>query len=246
MRFEVGQKRTAVAAKSLSLVLVAITVGLGAMAAVYFSQGSSAATLNAQSSSSSLGSSSSVLPSSSSAVQPAAQASSSQYPLVWAPNSPKTCELGEFSFCIEATLGFSGQTATSSTSFTTMTIIQGNTTTIVGSTETTIIHGVTTNFVYPPENGSYGIVATALVQDAATGQNITTSSGQPFISNDCSVPPTGFAPCYIGGSVPLGHTYRITVYLTKDYLPCSLRPANAQVPCESQLLAPSQTITITE
>jgi hypothetical protein len=264
MRFGIGQKRTAVAARSLSLVLVVITVGLGAIAAVYFSQGSSAAALNAQSSSSSRGSSSSVLSSRSSAVQPAAQASISRYPLVWAPNSPTLCDESEF--CIVATLGFSGN-ATLVVPQTTTTIISSNVTTIAHGSTTTIIRNVTetvscqplgnatlaanqtssvtstsctssvttyqdTAVGYKPD-GSYPILVSAFVQDAATGQNVTTSSGNSVIALSCSIqPPAGYTDCYVMGHVPPGHTYKVTVSITKlDGV---------------TLLAPSQTITVTE
>jgi hypothetical protein len=102
--------------------------------------------------------------------------------------------------------------------------------------------------VYPPEDGSYPVAVFAFVQDAVTGQNVTTGGGQSYIAGGCGIQPTGFTECVAGGSVPPGHTYKITVYVTKTYLPCSIRPANhADLHCESQLLAPvSPTITVTE
>jgi hypothetical protein len=249
MRFGVGQKRTAVAAGNLSLALVAITVGMAAIAAAFFvSQGSSPATPNVHSSSSSLLSSSSVLSSSSSAAQPAAQASASQYPLVWAPNSPTEGGCDTFPFCIYVRLGFSG-TATlppSNQTSSATTVIQDNTTTIVFESTTTYMSGVSTGVVYPQENDSYLVAVFAFVQDAVTGQNITTSSGQSSIGGLCAIQPTGFTECVAGGGVPPGHTYKVTVYVTKGDLPCSIRPANHPDSVCSQLLAPVQTITVTE
>jgi hypothetical protein len=250
MRFGVGQKRTAVAARSLSLVLVVITVGLGAMAAVYFSQGSSAATLNAQSSSSSLLSSSSVLSSSSSTTaQPAVQTanqSAAQYPLVWAPN-PVGVSCDEFPFCIEAVLGFAGHTATSNITSTATTTVQNNTTTIVFESTTTYMSGVSTGVVYPAEGGSYFVSVWAFVQDAVTGQNVTTDGGQSYVLGGCGIQSTGFTDCYAGAGVPPGHTYKVTVYVTKgNLLPCSIRPAGTNFACTSQLLAPIQTVNVTE
>lgn len=198
---------------------------------------------------SSVGSPSLVISSgSSTTAESAAQAPTSQYPLVWAPKPLGTCDY--LAFCIEAELGFSS-TATlppSNQTSSATTIIQGNATTIVNSSATTIIQGISTTFEYPPENGSYSVAVTAFVQDAVTGQNVTTSSGLTVITNDCNIQPTGFTGCYIVGAVPSGHTYKVTVYVTKTYLPCPLRPAKlANLQCESQFLAPvSQTITVTE
>jgi hypothetical protein len=185
---------------------------------------------------------------------------------VWAPNSPTEGGCDTFPFCIYAKLAFSVQPATSNDTSTLVTttitgssattivngsdttIVQGNATTIVRSSTTTIIHGITTNVVYPPENGSYAVAVFAFVQDAVTGQNVTTGGGQSYIAADCNIQPTGFTECIAGGSVPAGHTYKITVFVTKGDLPCSIRPANdANLYCTSQLLAPvSPTITVTE
>ena len=212
-----------------------------------------AAKPNAPLSSSSPFSSSSVLSSSSSttaqpAVQPAIQ-SAAQYPLVWAANSPTEGSCDTFPFCIYARLGFSGTAALPppNQNSSATTVIQDNTTTIVFESTTTYMSGVSTGVVYPPENDSYLVVVFAFVQDAVTGQNITTSSGQSSIGGLCAIQPTGFSECVAGGGVPPGHTYKVTVYVTKGDLPCSIRPANhPDSVCTSQLLAPTQTITVTE
>ena len=107
MRFEVGQKRTALAARNLSLVLCAFTVGLVAIAAgiaAYSADemtpresNSSVSTPNghsSSSSSSSLGSSSSSSVSFSGSSSAATIQSSAvqQYPIEWARNSPSVCD----------------------------------------------------------------------------------------------------------------------------------------------------------
>jgi len=130
----------------------------------------------------------------------------------------------------------------------TTTIINNDTTTIEHGYTTLIIRGNATDGIYgsPPP---FEIVAvTAYFRDAVTGQNVTTSSGLTVITYTCDVTQTGFTPCLIGGQVPPGHTYKVTLYVTKTYLPCSLLPAQpANLQCEKQLLAPpSPTITVTE
>jgi hypothetical protein len=240
-RFEVGQKRTAVAAGNLSLVLGAITIGVVVITAAFFTQGTISLPVNPNDNSTSLGS---PAVSSKSAIQSAVQ-----YPLVWAPNSPTVGGCDTFPFCIYARLGFSGTAtlAPSNQTSSATTIIQGNATTIIQSSITTIISGISTGVVYPPETG-YPVAVFAFVQDAVTGQNVTMGGGQSYIGGLCLIGPTGFTECVAGGSVPPGHAYKVTVYVTKDLLPCSIRPANhANLHCESQLLAPvSPTITITE
>jgi hypothetical protein len=229
-----------------SVALAGTVLAVATLLIVVFLAQVPAANPNVQSSS--LGSSSVSSSSNSTTVQPAAQAAASQYPLVWAPKPLGTCDY--LAFCIEAELGFSGAATPAPLNNTSSatTIIHGNATTIVNSSATTIIQGISTTFEYPPENGSYSVAVTAFVQDAATGENVTTSSGLTVITNDCNIQPTGFTGCYIVGAVPSGHTYKVTVFVTKTYLPCSLRPAKlANLQCESQFLAPvSQTITITE
>ncbi len=168
-----------------------------------------------------------------------------QYPLVWQSTSPTVCDMN--SFCVVATLGFSGQTATASESATAITGSNG--TTIVVSSTTTIIRTSPypqTTVIEPPQNTSYVVVVTAFVQDAVTGQNVTTSSGQSSLGAGCDIQPSGFTHCIISApsGLPSG-TYKVTVFVTKEYNPCSIRVAG--YPCTSQLLAPpSQTITITE
>src|SRR5580700_6872779 len=136
MRFGLRQQRYAVATRSLSFVLVAITVGLGAVAAAYLSQGSSPATPNTNSSSSSSSSAPTILSSSSSTsssstVMSADQAAATPYPLVWGQNPIHGC--AGIAFCLNVTLGFSGKTATNNTASSATTIIQGNATTIITS-----------------------------------------------------------------------------------------------------------------
>jgi len=275
MKLGVGGKRTAIAARSLSYTLVAVTVGLVAITTAFYSQGALSANPNANSSSSSLLSSPSVSSSSNSTTvqSSAVQAATALHRLVWAPNSPTVC--GDRGFCfINATLGFSGNTTLTTTSSDT-TIVRGNTTTIVHGFATTIIRtltvtvsscqpsgtlanhtssatstsctsSVTTNVVRDGVFGSpvvYPVTATAFFRDAVTGQNVTTSAGLSVISFGCGIQPTGFSNCYIGGSVPPGHTYKVTVFITKEYYPCSLKITRA--PCTSELLAPARTITVT-
>jgi hypothetical protein len=175
--------------------------------------------------------------------------SAAQYPLAWAPNSPTVGSCDVFPFCVYARLGFSG-TATlppSNQTSSATTVIQGNTTTIIQSSTTTYISGISTGVVYPPENDSYLVAVFALVQDPVTGQNVTTGSSLSYFGGLCGIQPTGFTECVAGSSVPTGHTYKVTVFVTKGDLPCSLRPANhPDLYCTSQLLAPSQTITVAE
>jgi hypothetical protein len=149
-------------------------------------------------SSSSLGSSS-VFSSSRSTVQ---QSSAVQYPLAWGPNPLTAC--AGIAFCINATLGISGQLT------------------------------------------SYSLTLSAFVQDAVTGQNATTPSGSPVVESGCDIQPTGFTHCIIGAPylpvVPSGDPYKVTVFVTQNYLPCSLQKADEL--CSSQLLAPpSPTVT---
>ena len=92
--------------------------------------------------------------------------------------------------------------------------------------------------VIPDGGSNYTVSATAFYQDVVTGQNVTTSSL-------CYVPRTGYTYCDVASfaGMPSG-TYEVTVFITKDYLPCSLHEPPS--PCESQLLAPPLTTTITE
>ncbi len=218
------RKKVGLAAWHASLALSAITVGVIVITAAFISQGTSPVSANANGHSTPLGSSV-VSSSSSSAIQPAV-ASAIQYPLVFAPNSPKVC--AEAQFCINATLAFSGQPVTNHTSSAT-TIIEGNETTIVRASTTTIIRAHATTFRFPDLYSSYSVYVTALVQDAVTGQNVTTSSGLSIITGGCYIQLTGFTHCYVVGHVPTGHTYKVTVFVTKTD--------------GKTMLAPSSTIT---
>jgi hypothetical protein len=248
MRFGLGQRRTATATRNLSYALVAVTVGLIAITTAFYSQAALPA-YPSDHSSSSLASSPSVSSGTSSttaqpAVQPANQ-SAAQYPLVWGANPPTVC--GDRGICfINATLALSNGTLSISTTTATTTIINNKTTTIEHGYTTLIIRGNATDGIYGSPPAFETVAVTAYVRDAMTGQNVTTSSGLTVITYDCDIPRTGFASCLIGGEVPTGHTYKVTLYVTKTYLPCSLRPAEpANLSCEQQLLAPpSQTITV--
>lgn len=91
--------------------------------------------------------------------------------------------------------------------------------------------------IIPNEGSNYTVTATAFYQDVATGQNVTTSSL-------CYIPRTGYTYCDVGSfaGMPSG-TYEVTLFITKQYLPCSLHEPPL---CESQLLAPPLTTTVTE
>jgi hypothetical protein len=140
------------------------------------------------------------------------QTSAAQYPLVWGSNPPSECDQGIV--CINVTLGFSGQAATTN------------------------------------NTGSYDVTLSAFIQDAVTGQNATTpGTGGPVVQSGCYIQPVGFTNCTVyapySPGVPSGHPYRVTVFVTKNYLPCSLQKAGSL--CSSQLLAPpSQTVTFSQ
>ena len=109
------------------------------------------------------------------------------------------------------------------------------------------MRGVSTEYIFPSGSTGYLVSAFAFVQDAVTGQNATTPSPNgPVFGSSCNIQPTGFTHCYVaapyGPSVPSGHPYKVTVFVTNDYMPCSLQKANLQ--CTSQLLAPNSTITV--
>lgn len=237
MRFDVGQERAGISTGRFFPVLLAVTVGLAALTAAYFSQGSSQANPRAQSSSvsSSIGSTGS-----SSAIQPAAQPVSASYPLVWGPTPVRDCS--SLPFCIIATLGFAGNvTLTPITSVTT--IIQGNATTVVSGSTTTITRSNGTTYETGPPP-SYYVTVTAFVQDAVTGQNATGPNG-PLVDNVCFIHSTGLSQCVVAAPyrpvVPSGDSYKVTLFVTKDYTPCLLSSFST---CTSQLLAlPSPTVT---
>jgi len=263
MRFEVGQKRTALAGRKLSLVLSAMTVGLVVITAALISsqQGTSnsisPANTSYHSSSSSLGSSLVSSTSSGSTTTPSSTAAQSsggqQYPLVWAPNSPVICDnYAGADLCIDATVAVAGQ-ATNVTSSAT-TIIQGNTTTIVKDCTTTIYINNVNNGVgnssmgvsYCSGSFSYQATVTLLVQDAVTGQSITNVEGY-LLSNGCGIFPTGLTRCYVYTDdvmppfmAPAGRTYNITVFVSNDQIGCGFQVARAQ--CPSTWLAPPRTL----
>jgi hypothetical protein len=204
------KKRAGLAALHASLVLSAITVGLIVITAAFVSQGTNSLPANPNAHSSSLGSS--AVSSSNSLAVPSAVPSAVQYPLVFAPNSPQVCEAAEF--CINATLEFSNQAVTNNIPPVT-TITNGSATTIVRSSTTTIISGHATTVKFPDVYSPYSVYVRAFVRDAATGRNVTTSSGQSDITGLCYIQLTGFTHCYVAGEVPRGHTYKVTVFVTK-------------------------------
>jgi hypothetical protein len=115
-------------------------------------------------------------------------------------------------------------------------------------TSTSCTSSVETNVERDGVYGSpvvYPVMATAFFQDAVTGQNVTLSNGLSVIAFGCGIQAIGLSNCYIGGypRPPPGHTYKATVFITKEYYPCSLKIPGA--PCTSELLAPSQTFTVT-
>lgn len=169
-----------------------------------------------------------------------------QYPLRWGTSPPVTCE-GTGGFCLtDIYLGFAGQSTTNTYSATTM--IQGTWTTVVNSSTTTVTNAIT---ISPPVNntGTYIVDVYAYVQDAATGQNATGPDGEgPVLGNSCNLQPTGLTDCGVDApympSVPSGGHYRVTLFVTAQYEPCSLRPGGP--PCASKLLAPPIAFTISE
>jgi len=223
-----------------SVALAASVLAVVTLMIVVFLPQVPAANPNAHSSS--LGSSA-VSISGSSAIQPAVQ-----YPLVWAPNPLSACEAG--AFCINATLGFSGQPGTTNNNTSSATTIIGsNATTIVISSTTTIIRSSETDWVFPSPATSYFVTLFAFVQDAVTGQNATIPRGYTVVGSGCYIQPTGLTHCLVSAPylpvVPSGHPYKVTVFVTQADTPCSLQKANE--PCSSQLLAPpSPTITVSE
>lgn len=237
MNLEVGKRSTAFTARSLALVLVAVTFGLIAIAAAYSSLGTG--TPPATSS----GRLSSSLSSSSSTIQSSLlqQSSVVGYPLAWGTTRPVTCE-GTGGFCLtDIYLGFAGQNTTNTSSVTTM--IQGIWPTVINSSTTTVTNVIT---IFPPVNdtGTTIVDIFAYVQDALTGQNATRpDGGGPVVGNSCNLQPTGLTKCGVdapfGLAVPSGDPYRVTLFVTSQYEPCSLlRPGSL---CASQLLAPPVT-----
>ncbi len=217
------RKRAGLTAWHASLVLSAITVGVIVITSAFISQGASPLSASATDHPSPLG-------------PPVSASSPVTYPLVFAPNSPKVCAGGGGELCVNATLSFSGQTAGNSSNNTSAatTIIQGNATIIEHSSTTTVIrsNGAYTALILPGVNKSYPVDVTAFVQDAGTGQNVTTSGGHSILRDLCYVQPNGFTNCYVIGGVPSGHTYKVTLYVTElDY---------------KTLVAPSTTVTVSE
>jgi len=273
-----------------AIVVVALVVGIAAYSVDRVGSTASnsvASTPNVQSSSS-LGSSSVYNGSSTSVQSSAVQRSSSggQYPLVWSPNSPSGCYYDQYSFCVEAVLGFSDNATIAFTATSSTTIIEGNATTIIHydtvNTTTIIRTGTETvscqaagnatlstnhtssvsstsctssvatysenDVVVGPENASHAVAIWALVQNATTGQYVTMGGGGSFASNYCDLNPTGYTKCYAPGYLsevgPGPLSYKVTVFITKGELPCQLQEAGPS--CSIPLLAPIQTITVTE
>lgn len=218
------RKRAGLGAWHASLVLSAITAGIIVISMVFISQGTSPLPPNANGHPNPLG------------QQAVSNNSAAQYPLVWASNSPKTCEGGPGNFCINATLAFSAQVAanTSNNTSSATTIIQGTATTMIHSSTKTIIrsNGAYTAFIYPSDNKSYPVDVTALVQDAVTGQNVTTSGGHSILRGLCYIQPTGSTNCYVAGGVPTGQALKVTISVTKLD--------------DKTMLAPSSTVTVSE
>jgi hypothetical protein len=193
-----------------------------------------------------LGYSSTASSGSDSTVQSVARSTVSQYPLVWGTTPPVTCE-GEGGFCLtKIYVGFAGQNATNTSSVTTM--IQGIWATVVNSSTTTLTNAIT---IFPPVNntGTSIVAIYAYVQDAVTGQNATRPDGDgPVLGNSCNLQPTGLTDCGVdapfGLSVPSGDHYKVTLFVTSQYEPCSLRPAGSL--CASTLLASPLTFIISE
>ena len=144
-------------------------------------------------------------------------------------------------------LGIAGQTATSTSTSSATTIIQGNATTIISASTTTIISGNDTNVTFPAVTGTSDVVTiSAYVQDAVTGQNAARPDGEgPVVGSSCDLQSTGFTQCGVDApfalGVPSGDPYKVTLFVTTEYLPCSVTHVSL---CASQLLAPPITFTI--
>jgi hypothetical protein len=202
--------------------IVAVVVVIAAGIAVYSVDGVGSAASNSTSTSSSSSSTT--------------QSSAVQYPLVWAPSPLSVCEAS--AFCINATLGFSGQQMTDTgTSVSVTSTVEDNATFIVRGFTTTVIRSGQTY-------ANYVVDAAAFIQDAATGQNATGPNGIPLIGSSCTISPTGFTHCLVGApylpSVPSGHAYKVTVFVRGvSSLPCLSMPCPSNTMAQqSQLLAP--------
>jgi hypothetical protein len=127
------------------------------------------------------------------------------------------------------------------------TIIQGNVTTIISGSITTINSSGNADVIDNVNHtGTTVVDVIAWVQDALTGQNATGPGGAgPFVASSCNIQPTGFTPCGASASyslsVPSGDPYKVTLFVTARYSPCSLTNGP---PCASQLLAPPITVII--
>jgi len=164
-----------------AIVIAMLAVGIAAYSADNVgSAGSSSETSTPTAQSSSLGSPSSVISgSNSSIVQSTTQQSpSSQYPLVWAPNSPSGCYADEFSFCVEAVLGFSDNASIAFTATSSTTIIEGNATTIIHSdtaiTTTIIRTGTQIVSCQAPENATSAANNASSVSSTSCAPSIAT------------------------------------------------------------------------
>jgi hypothetical protein len=97
-----------------------------------------------------------------------------------------------------------------------------------------------------PDNTSHPVYIFALIQNVTTGANVTVIGGGPILGGLCYLQPTGYTRCHVSGVVlgggPAMNTYKVTLFVTKSFLPCSLSPGNET--CASQLLAPPLTATV--
>lgn len=192
-------------------------------------------------------------------------ATTQQYPLAWAGDSPSVCgDLGDLgccdfaSFCISASLRFWNATSsdTTITEGNATTVVRDSTTTIfrtgaqtitcqgagnstlatnqtssVSSSSTTCTSSINTypetDVISPAGTSTHPVDVTVFVQDAVTGQNITT------LSDGCYIQTTLHATeCQVGSRDMLaGHAYKVTVLVTAQD--------------DKTLLAPPRTITVT-
>ncbi len=224
MRFEAGQKRKGLAAGNFFLVTCAITVGLIVIAAALISsQRTSSLPENPNNvhSSSSIGSASSILSTSGSIIQSTVAPTST---------SKSTSSMQS---TVESSAQYPLMWAPNSPVKWCDTNCLELTLAFAGQD----LGNATPITIIPFEGSNYTVTATAFYQDVSTGQNVTTSSS-------CYIPKTGYTYCDVGSfaGMPSG-TYQVTLFITKQYLPCSLHEPPL---CESQLLAPPLMTTVTE
>jgi hypothetical protein len=163
-----------------AIVVVVLAAGIAGYSAGVGSTGSSSGISTYTAQSSPLGSSSSVFSGSGSSIaqSTAQQSSPSQYPLVWAPNSPSGCYYDEFNFCVEAVLGFSDNASIAFTATSSTTIIEGNATTIIHSdtaiTTTIIRTGTQTVSCQAPGNATSAANNASSVSSTSCTSSIAT------------------------------------------------------------------------